>query len=386
MTQSPSPDSLISAALLRLRMRSPYFATLALFATVTPTTEVNTAATDGRTVFINPQHFATLAAPDQDTLLLHQVLHAALLHVGRRGTRDATLWNTACDLVVHGMIAQINGLRLPTSAVRDAEWEHLSVEEVYELLQRDPTRVPLSDDHDLLNPPNHGDRIASGGTEQHTKGSGRNAILDAHWRNARDQAQLLSLMVAQGSMPTGLARELGMLDPAKLDWRSYLWRYLVQTPSDFQDFDRRFIGRGLYLDALAGDSVQVYVAIDTSGSIDETQISALASEVQAILRSYPHLRCDLYYVDAAAHGPYELTAHSELPPPIGGGGTDFRPFFSAIAERYQPHISAVCIYLTDGYGQFPALAPALPVLWVVTPGGLSLESFPWGEAVRLLAD
>jgi MoxR-like ATPase len=45
---------------------------------------------------------------------------------------------------------------------------------------------------------------------------------------------------------------------------------------------------------------------------------------------------------------------------------------------------SVCVYLTDGYGDFPAEPPDLPVLWVVTPGGRALETFPFGEAVRLL--
>lgn len=47
--------------------------------------------------------------------------------------------------------------------------------------------------------------------------------------------------------------------------------------------------------------------------------------------------------------------------------------------------TAVCVYLTDGYGTFPNQAPELPVLWVVTPGGLDLSQFLFGETVRLLS-
>jgi predicted metal-dependent peptidase len=130
----------------------------------------------------------------------------------------------------------------------------------------------------------------------------------------------------------------------------------------------------------------VFVAVDTSGSVVDRQIRALVGEVQGILSAYPHVVCDLYYADSAAHGPFPLAAHGDLPPPIGGGGTDFRPFFAAVAERRNPYETAVCVYLTDGYGDFPAAPPDLPVLWVVTPGGRSLEAFPFGEAVRLLAD
>ncbi len=51
-----------------------------------------------------------------------------------------------------------------------------------------------------------------------------------------------------------------------------------------------------------------------------------------------------------------------------------------------PYETAVCIYLTDGYGDFPDAPPELPVLWVVTSGGRGLELFPFGEAVRLFED
>ena len=182
-----------------------------------------------------------------------------------------------------------------------------------------------------------------------------------------------------------MARELGALDTAQLDWRSYLWRYLVKTPSDYTEFDRRFIGRGLYLETLQGESVKVYVAVDTSGSIDDRLLKMFLSEVRGILNSYPHLECELYYADADVYGAYELNPDSIIPQPQGGGGTSFIPFFNKIDNCWDGMTTAVCVYLTDGYGTFPDLVPELPVLWVVTPGGLDLSEFPFGETVRLLS-
>jgi hypothetical protein len=45
----------ISAAILQLRLRSPFFATLTLFAKIIPSQTIPTAATDGRDIFINMQ-------------------------------------------------------------------------------------------------------------------------------------------------------------------------------------------------------------------------------------------------------------------------------------------------------------------------------------------
>jgi len=78
-----------------------------------------------------------------------------------------------------------------------------------------------------------------------------------------------------------------------------------------------------------------------------------------------------------------LDLEGEIPPPEGGGGTDFRPFFDAIAATWGGQNEAVCVYLTDGYGDFPEKIPQLPILWVIIPGGLDTDEFPYGEVVRL---
>lgn len=210
------------------------------------------------------------------------------------------------------------------------------------------------------------------------------ATLETHWRNAWQQATIVARTV-QGKLPAVMERELGWLTSAQLDWRSCLWRYLVQTPTDFIGFDRRLLGRGLYLETLVGESVQVFVAVDTSGSIDTQQLRMFLSEVQRILNSYPHLQCELYYANAEAYGPHSLNPDSPLPSPKGGGGTSFIPFFIKVRENWDGYTQGVIIYLTDGYGTFPEQQPELPVLWVVTPGGLDLAQFPFGEAVRLLS-
>src|SRR5205085_500100 len=162
-----------------------------------------TAATDGRDIFINPRFWNGLTPAERLGLLAHEVLHAALLHVPRRGKRNPLIWNIAADIVVNGIVLAQEGFVLP-------------------------------------------------------KG---------HLRN--------------------MQRELTHLSPSQWDWRSYLWRFLVQTPTDFQGFDRRFIGQGLYLDVLAGEKLRVFVAVDTSGSIGTKEIALFLGEVQAILGSYP---------------------------------------------------------------------------------------------------
>ena len=372
-------DRTLSASLLRLRVNQPFFGVLALFARYEVTRTVPTAATDGRTIFVNPDFWSPLSPVEQDGLLLHELLHAALGHVWRRGVRDPQVWNIAADIVINGMILENPQAALPRGGMRDLRLEKFGSEEVYELLQRDFSKLPPLTMADLIDAP--GDS-QDGETGLDTM---RRTALAGHWHHAMEQAATIARQQG-GDVPASLRREIDALDPARLDWRAVLWRYLVHTPCDFSGWDRRHIGRGLYLEELEGETVRVFVCVDTSGSVDDGQMRGFLSEVAGVLRSYPHLEAELWFADAKAHGPFPLRPGDPLPVPVGGGGTDFRPFFVAAVESVRQRSSAVAlaIYLTDGHGSFPENPPALDTLWVVTAGGLALEAFPFGEAVRMV--
>jgi predicted metal-dependent peptidase len=387
MQDATSFETRISAALLRIRMRSPFFATLSLFARTQPSQIYPTAATDGETIFVNDAYIEQLNSADLDALLVHAILHAALQHPSRRGVRDELVWNIAADIVVNGILEADGNFAYPPDTARDPNLAQYSVDEVYELLRFSPEKQPPLAGLDLINNAvagEAGDRESSGGQEGSQLSSSARAMQENYWRNALQQAQVVAETTMQGGLPDGMARALAQIQPGQIDWRTHLWRYLVQTPNDFQNFDRRFVGRGLYLEALEGEAVRVYVAIDTSGSVHDEQVRALVSEVQGILASYPHLICELYYADDKLYGPFALNARSAIPPPIGGGGTDFQPFFNAVEARHNPHENAICVYLTDGCGLFPRRPPTLPTLWVLTPGGAAISDMPFGEVTRLL--
>jgi hypothetical protein len=95
---------------------------------------------------------------------------------------------------------------------------------------------------------------------------------------------------------------------------------------EFAGFDRRFIGRGMYLEELAGYTVRVRVAVDASGSISSAALGVFLSEVRGILSLYQGLEGELYFADSALYGPYEFSEEG-MRRNRGGGGTSFVPFF-----------------------------------------------------------
>jgi predicted metal-dependent peptidase len=126
----------------------------------------------------------------------------------------------------------------------------------------------------------------------------------------------------------------------------------------------------------------VRIAVDTSSSVDAGILTRFLSEVNEIVRLYPHLNAELFYADTSLYGPFGLS-EALVEAPRGGGGTFFAPFFEHVAKSGEPGETTLLIYLTDGRGSFPRRAPKQPVLWVVTPGGLPSPDFPFGEVARL---
>ena len=366
----------LQGALLRIRGDHPFFGTLALFADFRVTEDVPTAATDGKVLWFNPVFVEKQDSPQLCGLVAHELLHAALQHVHRRHERDAILWNIAADIVVNGMIRSDTTYQLPEGGVEDATLAHLSVEEIYEQLNTGKKKVPKIGLLDLL------PAIAGpGGSLDVTQAD----QLQRHWRAALQQAGAVARRINKGFGKNGLdgVREFDGATNPSLSWREILWQFMVATPYDFGGFDRRFIHRKLYLEDVVGESVEVAICIDTSGSIGSAELSAFMGEIQGILDAYPQIRGNLFFADAALYGPYEFGKDAAIPEARGGGGTAFEPFFQWVQQQETDGSMPLCIYFTDGYGSFPSKPPESPVLWVMVSGGLESTQLPFGEVARL---
>ena len=375
LTQPMPVEERIELTHLLLRDHHPFFEALFLMAPLQLTDSVPTAATDGERLYFNPAFVETLSPGALAGLVVHELLHCALLHVPRRSERDRLLWNIAADIHVNGVIRGLKHLQLPEGGAEEPALAHLPVEEIYEkLLTSKKIRQSLGL-VDLLDVP-----ADSGGSIQDAVDR-----LGTFWGDAVHRARAASQATLAGSVPAGLDRLISEVHAPALDWRSMLWRFMVRTPDDFVGFDRRHYWQGLYLDALDGDSVDVDVCVDTSGSVGDAQLREFLAEVRGILSSYPAVRCRLYYCDVRCAGPFEVHADRPLPVAKGGGGTAFGPFFKASAsvEGDRSQVPRLAVYLTDGHGTFPSPKPERPVLWVVTPGGAAATAFPFGEVVRM---
>ena len=376
----------ISATKISLRKLSPFFAALSLYAEIDFSNEVQLAATNGKKIIFNPITYIQLPPSERDGVFLHELLHMALLHHLRRGVRDHYIFNIAADIVVNGMIVNEGNFKIPKYGIRDEDLEHLSVEEVYELIIKNKKKYNfnlvdlINDDKDSEDKDSKGkgNDLKTGISDLNTEVEIRN-----YWKQAINDAKLITKGSSEKSLPESFERNFGEVLEPEIDWKTKLWNFLVRTPTDFGEFDRRLIYSGLYLENLEGESINVFCCIDTSGSISDYEISKFMREIKGIINAYPNLNCRLWYADHECYGPYNIDSMENVPEPKGGGGTDLVPFFEDITKKEFNNNEGVCIYLTDGYGYFPEKEPELPVLWVVIPGGAEREYFPFGEIVKL---
>lgn len=377
-------SEIISKCKIQVRKECQFFGALMLFASIIKSEKIETAATDGKDIFFNEQFLKSLNSSEQNALMLHEVLHMALLHVTRRQSRDPHIWNIAADIVVNDLILRNTSFALPEGAIIDHQYSDKSVEFIYECLLKDNKYKQKKYQLEIADVGN-----SSEGSQSTNLSEVEQQEIESYWRDKiqvlKNSAEHDNKDKTQGNMPLGLSKEVEVFLEPEVDWRHALWKYVGKTPVDFDDLDRRFLYRGLYLEGLLTEALEVSVCIDTSGSVSQKLLDQFLGELKGILNAYPHVRCDLFFADTEIDGPHEIKSIDEMPPVSGFGGTSFVPFFKYLEKNNNNLMGAnkVNIYFTDGYGDFPNKEPKDPTMWLVSKDGLETQRFPFGEVVRI---
>ena len=410
-------ETKLSAARTRLILDKPFLGALTLRLPVIEADPswCRTTATDARAFYYNREYIAALTPTETEFVLAHEALHCALLHFARRQHRVKHRWDLACDFAINPLLIA-DGLRPPPSALFLLEYDGMTAEEIYPLIDDNSEDEPLDQhmyDSDAQSqpererkpppperaqnptperPPDRSDGNAGGGHGQETDPNRGGApqppplseaereALGVQWQQrlagAAQQAQ------QAGKLGGAMARLVDHLLQPQLPWRMLLARYLTAAARDDYSFTRPSKREGAaILPSLRSSQVELFVVIDTSGSIGAEQLQEFISEVNA-LKGQMRARVTLHACDAqlAAGGPWHCETWEELrlPPTLtGGGGTSFIPAFEW-AER-QDRMPDLMLYFTDAEGAFPRQAPPFPVIWLVK----GRAKVPWGQRIQL---
>ena len=400
---------------------------------------VPTMITNGTRIAYNPAFVDGLTPAELEGVLAHEVLHCALGHHGRRGTREPELWNKAADFAINPIVLK-NGLALPEGVLIDPSFDNLSAEEIYARLNRNgggssdspqqpqqpnggagtssgqpsspadgngntpqgsqgsqpPPTQPAPDQ-----PPNNSQATGQGSSASQPRSGGFGEVEDPidengnpaseaeksrqqhEWSISAEQAARMAKSC--GHEPADIEWPLQQSRQSTQDWRSILRAFVAATtPSDYRwsPPNRRYIASGLYLPSVQRSGIgEIVIGVDTSGSIGIAELEQFAGEISAISDEAKPERIHVVYCDAAVQETQQFEPSEPISlTPKGGGGTDFRPVFEWAREN--DILPACLIYLTDLCCQSYPDVPEYPVLWVTD----SRRIAPFGDTIQISID
>src|ERR1700741_3317116 len=124
----------IQKARTALLLDHPFFGTLLFRLGARARSSIATMATNGVSLYFNPEFVETLSSAELIGTLAHEVMHPALQHHIRRAGRSPKRWNMACDYAINPMLRDA-GLMLPKDVLYEARFVGMSGEEIYNLLE-----------------------------------------------------------------------------------------------------------------------------------------------------------------------------------------------------------------------------------------------------------
>jgi predicted metal-dependent peptidase len=371
----------------RLLLAQPFLALLAMQLDLVPVVDsrIATACTDGERVYVSARFLLDLEPEERVFVLAHEIWHCALGHFARRGNREARYWNLAVDHEVNALLEEQDFV-VPEDAVLFESWRGRSAEMVDEWLQRRPERrLPergrLADHHGALD--EHacaGDAVAD--PEFRPGAGGRDRI----WQDWKTRVIAAAQQIEQrgGTLPGTVRRTLDAYRRPSVPWQRILRQFVHRSRRGRRTWTRphrRFFGQGIILPGDDGGTLDIAVAIDTSGSTSGC-LRDFVSEIRGIVSGYSVYRLRVLTNDAAVHSVQEFSPTRPLRPEAlelaGGGGTDFRPVFDYLAREEPPE---ALVFFTDGFGEAPEHRPRWPVLWALPAHGAAPAR--WGRVVRL---
>jgi len=177
-----------------------------------------------------------------------------------------------------------------------------------------------------------------------------------------------------------------LLTPPTINWRNVLKRYLALTPYMYRKtrmrLDRRQPERFDVPGRVINREVSLVVAIDTSGSVSESDLENIFTEIFAILRI---CKFDLTVIecDAEIQSVYKAKRLDEVNLKVRGrGGTSFVPVVEYV-NRSKEFRNSVLVYFTDGMGDYSIPKPMVNrCLWVLTNSDMELSvKEPYGDVI-----
>lgn len=240
---------------------------------------------------------------------------------------------------------------------------------------------------------------------------GRTELMD-DWTSIGEsmQVELETFGKQRGTEAGLLTQNLREVNRERYDYTEFLKKFAVRgevmkiNPDEF-DYNYYTYGLNLYEDMPLIEPLEYkdvkairefVIAIDTSGSTSGELVQKFVQKTYNILKNaesfFTKINLHIIQCDAAIQEDAKITSQEEFDNYLetmqihGLGGTDFRPVFSYVNSLVEigefTNLKGL-IYLTDGYGEFPAKMPPYDTAFVFIDDGWNNYNVPaW--AIKLV--
>jgi predicted metal-dependent peptidase len=323
----------LTTARIGLLLKAPFFGQLATRMTLTNADAwCGTAATDGRKFYYNSEFVNRMPLKQLEFLVGHEILHAVYDHMGRRGDRMPRLSNIAADYCVNqDLVEQRIGEKISVVPILfDNKFKGWSYEEVYDYLYENSDKIDISQLEKMILD-EHMEEDDGDGED----GDGKPKLSKEEAQAIRDEIKGAVIAAAQasgaGNLPAGVKRLLKDITAPVIGWKELLQQQITSVIKNDYTWARPS-RRGWHLDAVMpglkpGEMIDICIAMDQSGSIDEEDSKAFLGEIKGIMEAFDEYKITLWCFDTEVYNVKTYTSDNiediENYEPMGGGGTDF---------------------------------------------------------------
>ena len=416
----------IIVAKTRLLKDYPFWGILSMHLTVVEDTSgfIPTLAVDGRHLFYSADFVLKLNRGERLFAVGHEILHCLLAHAGKKNRgmsyaefdpdeKDpkkraenalrAKIWNFANDFIVNDELVQgkVGDFITTIQILHDTKFRGWSSEEVFDYLMEHPEEMPSDgqqfDTHLEIEIVDDDEAEGEEGGEGQPGGHPNRIKMkrsdfdkmqkdwqDGMVRAAAAQKEAEARGECAGSLPAGIQRMLDELMKPKVNWKALLRRYVMQTMRFEYNWmmpNKCFFNDGWTLPSFRSydDMLEIVIAVDTSGSISQDQLTAFVSEMDGIMKSFPAYKIRAWCFDGAVVEDSIVTIEKNTDSGSfedikkfaerigGGGGTDFMVNWHYMKEKkIKPKLF---LFLTDGmpfsdWG-IPARKTGFPTIYLI---------------------
>lgn len=400
----------------------PFFGSIAMRLNLIPVRDVRcpTACTDGMNIYMDIAFYQSLSDEQRLFVIAHEVMHVVLAHMLRLQKRDGFVFNIATDMEVNAILLDEHFTLLPDVIIPDAKLKGKSAEEIYEILIKEQKKNQNSNGGSKNGNSGVGGCGGSGQSSKNSNSNGKQQSnntnkgkqFDKHiYRTQEDDKEEQGITVtdkygevgfdkdfspsisrdlaekirehivsatqmtkrSKGRVPSSLSNYIDKLLTPEISWKELLTQFITSRYGGSRRWlppSRRHCYRKLYLESRRSDTINIVVAIDTSGSTSN-DIEKFLSEIVGLVDSFGNYTMTIIQCDCAIQKVDQFDDGNPFPKDNissytinGFGGSSTIPVFDYI-EKNMDRIDCL-VYFTDGYIDCPTNIPPYEVLWILT--------------------